>query len=83
MAEFQWFVGIDWATEVHQVAIVDASGTLVREAKVMHDGEEISKFVELLVDQSDGKPATLAIGIETTSGAIVDALLERGVAVFA
>jgi transposase len=78
MVEFQWFVGIDWATEVHQVAIVDTSGTLVHEAKVKHDGEEVSKFVEFL----GGKAATVAVGIETTSGAIVDALIERGIAVF-
>lgn len=82
MAEFRCFVGIDWATEVHQVAIVDTAGTLVREVRVKHDGEEISKFVALVVEHAGGDAASVAVGIETTTGAIVDALLDRGVAVF-
>jgi hypothetical protein len=31
-AEVEWFVGIDWASENHQVCLVDALGECVGEA---------------------------------------------------
>jgi transposase len=80
---FRFYVGIDWATEEHQVAIFDAGGTLLRELKVKHDGEAIEKFARLVEELTEDRPSTVACSIETPRGAIIEALLERGVAIFA
>jgi hypothetical protein len=34
----RWFVGIDWASETHQVCLVDADGKVVGECAFVHGG---------------------------------------------
>ena len=33
-----WFVGVDWASETHQVALLDAHGTVIGERAFPHGG---------------------------------------------
>jgi transposase len=80
---FQWFVGIDWGTEEHQIVVVDTAGREVDAFRVRHDGEDIERFVAKLVALAAGDLATIAVAIEATSSAIFEALLERGFSVFA
>lgn len=82
MAEFRWFVGIDWATKEHQVAVVDAKGTLLRELRVEHDGVAIEDFAQMLAELSAGDLGAVAVAIETPRGSIIELLVERGVCVF-
>jgi len=79
---FTLYIGIDWATQTHQVCIMDAYGTIVREFVVHHTGESIREFLRSLEAASD-EPGKIAVGIEVPRGPIVEALLERGYAVFA
>jgi len=79
---FTLYIGIDWATQTHQVCIMDAYGTIVREFVVHHTGESIREFLRSLEAASD-EPSKIAVGIEVPRGPIVEALLERGYAVFA
>jgi transposase len=81
--EFSLFVGIDWATEAHQVFVVDAQRRTVGERKVEHSGPGIAAFVEWLGSLSDEGPGRTAVAIEIPRGAIVETLVERGFAVFA
>jgi hypothetical protein len=46
-------VGIDWATEEHQVALVDPEGNQPKELKVKHDGEVLDRFVTELLARVD------------------------------
>lgn len=80
--EFEWFVGIDWATQQHQVYVSDAAGHEIAERVIPHTAEGVSEFVEWLTALSGGQLHRVAISIETTRGALVETLLERGAAVF-
>jgi transposase len=76
------FVGIDWATEEHQVCGVDAHGKKMFEWKVRHSGEGIADFVDRLLEKAEGQADRVAVAIETPRGAIIEALIERGIAGF-
>lgn len=77
---FQYFVGIDWATEEHQVYVFDRGRKAVGERVVPHNGAAIAEFAGWLARLGD--PASVAVAIETPRGAVVEMLLERGFAVF-
>ena len=46
--EIGWFVGIDWASESHQVCLVDASGEAVGERSVRHGGAGLAEACDWL-----------------------------------
>jgi transposase len=79
---FCWWVGIDWATEAHQVCVLDADGKVVDEFAVAHSGAGLAQLVDTLT-QLAGEPASVAVAIEVPRGAVVETLVERGFAVFA
>lgn len=80
--EFSMWVGIDWATEEHQVCGVDAQSKTLFQHKVSNTGDGIEVFVARLLERVNGDASKLAVSIETPRGAIVESLIERGVAVF-
>lgn len=79
---FRFFVGIDWATEEHEVCLIDSSGREIEKRRVEHTGEGIGKMLEWLVRVCDGDPSCVAAGIEIPRGAVVESLVERGFAVY-
>jgi hypothetical protein len=84
MAEhYQLFVGIDWATEAHQVCAIGPDREVLKEKQVEHSGTGIAQLIELLLKQSGHQPEQVAIAIETPRGPVVEALVERRFAVFA
>ena len=81
MTQFEIFAGIDWSTKVHQVAVADAAGVVLGEQKFAHSGDGLAAMADwILGHSSEGKAAA---AIEKPHGPEVDALLERGIAVFA
>ena len=76
------WVGIDWASEEHQVCGVDAQGHKVFEEKVRHSGDGITQFVDRLLERVGGQADQLAVAMETPRGAILEALIDRNVAAF-
>jgi transposase len=80
--EVEVWVGIDWATEEHQVCGVDGQSKKLFEWKVKHTGDAIGAFVERLLAQAGGVAERIAVAIETPRGSIVEALIERGIAAF-
>lgn len=78
--EFRFFVGIDWATEEHQVCILDGRRKVVEERVVKHTGTAITELANILAKLGD--PASIAVAIETPRGAVVEMLMERGFVVF-
>jgi transposase len=80
--EFAWFVGIDWATAAHQLCVLDAAGTVLKECVVEHTASALAAFVESLLRLTDGSLERVAIGIEMPRGAVVETLMERGAAIF-
>jgi transposase len=81
--EVEWFAGIDWASENHQVCVVDARGKCVGERTVAHGGAGIEELCDWLVACTGAKPEAIAVAIEMPHGPVVEALLERGFVVYA
>ncbi len=79
---YVWFVGIDWATDAHQVCTIDRDCQIVDERAVEHSGLGISQFVDWLSELVEGDASRVAIAIETPRGAVVESLAERGFDVY-
>jgi transposase len=81
--EFEWFVGVDWATQTHRVRLLDATGRCVEERDVAHTGSGQIELCSWLLERTGAPPERIAVAIETPHGPVVEVLLERGFAVFA
>jgi transposase len=82
MPDYELYVGIDWATQQHQVCLVDPAGRRREERHVPHSGAGLTGLVDYLTSLVTD-PAQIAVAIEVPRGAIVDVLLERGCHVYA
>lgn len=78
-----WFVGFDWGSQQHRVALFDHTGTLVGHRDVAHTGEAYAELADWLLRTTGAEPGAIAVAIETTHGPAVDALIDRGFRVFA
>ena len=78
---FDWYVGIDWASEVHQVCLVDDRGAVRGERAVRHNGEELAALAAWLIEITGAAPERIAVGIELPHGPVVESVIERGFAV--
>jgi hypothetical protein len=77
------YVGIDWGTVTHQVAVLDAQRGLLGERAIAHEAVALHGLTEWLTQLAHGEPARVAVALEVPRGAVVDTLLERGFHVFA
>jgi transposase len=75
-------VGLDWAKEEHRVCLFDGEGNKVAERTVTQSGTGLAELCNWLLDKTGTPAAQIAVGIETPRGPVVEALLERGFAVF-
>jgi transposase len=71
------FVGFDWAGDHHDVVAVDAQGGIVEDFRFDDTAEGWKQFTEKL-----SRYAHPAVVIETSSGMVVERLLEAGYAVY-
>lgn len=71
-----YWVGIDWASDKHDVCVLDRAGTLLEAFTVAHTGEGLRELIRRL--RRFGSPQHLPIAIERPSGLLVDTLLEAG-----
>lgn len=67
------FAALDWASDHHDVAVVDRLGTIVAEFRFAHSADGWAQFQEKMKAYA-GCPMAL----ETSSGPAVDQLLQRG-----
>jgi transposase len=77
-----WFAGVDWGSQKHQVCLLDAAGKVVGERDFPHGGAGLAALCDWLVSAA-GDPGRVAVAIEVPHGPVVDALLDRGFAVHA
>jgi transposase len=77
--EVEWFAGIDWASQSHQVCLVDARGACLGERAVAHGGPGIEELCDWLITRTGATPEVIGVAIE---GPVVEALLERGFCVY-
>jgi transposase len=80
--DYELYVGVDWATQAHQICVLDPAGHRVHELTVPHTGAGLATLVNWLRQQGEDC-ARIAVAIEVPHGAVVDILLEQGCHVFA
>lgn len=80
--DVSWFVGIDWASAHHRACLLDGEGAGVAARDFTHDGGGLTELCDWLLAKTAAPPVTVAVAIETPRGPVVEALLERGFAVF-
>jgi hypothetical protein len=79
---FRIFAGIDWASEEHTMSILDANRNELENKAYPHSGAGLNQLADRLSALASGDPSSVAVGIETPHGAVVETLVERGFAVF-
>jgi transposase len=82
MPDYELLIGIDWATETHQVCCLNERGQVLKELPVAHSGAGLATLVAELTSFGI-PPERIAVGIETPHGAVVDTLVQQGFHVFA
>jgi transposase len=80
---YDLLIGIDWATQTHQVCLLTLEGEVLEEQSVDHNATAIHAFVESALRRVSGDASRIAVAIEVPRGALVETLLERGLHVYA
>jgi transposase len=83
MTEIDWWVGLDWASQAHRACLLDGEGGVIDERDVSHGGAGLTELCDWLVERTGSPAGRIAVAIETPRGPVVEALLERGFAVYA
>jgi len=79
----QWFVGVDWGRETHQVCVLDAAGAIVGERAFPHGGAGLADLCDWVLTLTGSASQAIAVAIEVPHGPVVETLLERGFRVYA
>ena len=79
---FTWFAAIDWGTEKHQACVVDVRGGIAGVRAFSHDGAGLALLCDWILSIA-GNATIVAVAVEVPHGPVVDALLDRGLAVYA
>ena len=72
------YCGIDWATDHHDVAVVDDDGRVVARGRVGNDAAGFTQLLTLLAEAGDSAMHPIPVGIETDHGLWVASLRETG-----
>lgn len=72
----EYYVGLDWASELHAVCVLDSAGKIIASFPVEHSADGIAALITRLARLA--APETIPVGIERPNGRLVDLLLEAG-----
>ncbi len=81
--EYRIYVGIDWASAIHQVCVLDRGRDTVTQRSFAHSGEGLGALGHWLHELAGGDPGQVAVAIEVPRGAVVESLVEQGFHVYA
>ena len=70
------YVGWDWASQSHDVSVVDQDGKVVFHGEVEHNEAGLTSVLRQL--RRLGQPAELPVAIERPNGLVVERLLDQG-----
>jgi hypothetical protein len=76
------FAGIDWATQLHEVCVIDAAGHMVGRRSVPNTAAGLDDLVRWLLALANHDHAALAVAIERPDGPVVETLLAHHIAVW-
>jgi len=82
MLDYDFFVGVDWATQAHEICVLNDAGVIVDAGSVAHSGAGMAELRTRL-SRLTADPSRIAVAIETPRAAVVDTLLAHGSHVFA
>ena len=77
------FCGVDWAEDHHDVAVIDADGTLLAKARIGDDAAGLAHLLALLAECGESPEQQIPVAIETARGLLVACLRATGRRVFA
>ncbi|MET8130250.1 IS110 family transposase [Streptomyces sp. NPDC005231] len=77
------FCGIDWASDHHDIAVVDGEGALLARARIDDDAPGLQQLLDLLTAHGDSAEAPIPVAIETSRGLLVACLRATGRPVYA
>ena len=80
---YQLFVGIDLGQWLHQACVINANAEFVGECGFAHSARGLSETVDWLLKMVKQNADEIAVAIEKPHGAVVEILLDSGIAVFA
>lgn len=72
------YCGIDWASDHHDVALVDHDGALLAKARIGDDSPGLQQLIDLLTAHGDTEEAPIPVAIETSRGLLVACLRATG-----
>lgn len=75
--------GIDWASDHHDVALLDADGKLLAKARIGDDADGLAQLLGLLAEHGDTPQTPIPVAIETSRGLLVAVLRSTGRPVYA
>jgi transposase len=74
--------GIDWASDHHDVALIDLEGTRLGRRRISDDAAGLGELVSLFAAHGGG-PGTVKVAIETERGLLVASLRAAGYEIYA
>lgn len=83
MDSLEFYTGIDWGSETHQVCVVDSDGTVRGERAFRHDGAGLADMADWILATTQARPQAIAVAIEVPHGPVVETMMERGFTVHA
>jgi transposase len=75
------FCGVDWASDHHDVCIVDVDGTVRWRRRIAHDPSGIAEL-RTAISTHEPNPANVCVAVEINHGLLVGALVEAGYVVY-
>ena len=78
MEGLEYFAGVDWGSETHQVCIVDSEGAMLGERAFRHGGAGLAEMADWLLATTGAEPHAIGVAIEIPHGPVVESLMERG-----
>ncbi|UXY29925.1 IS110 family transposase [Streptomyces sp. HUAS TT20] len=77
------FCGIDWASDHHDVVLVDNAGSLLDKARIDDNADGLAHLLQMLTEHGDSAEAPIPVAIETSRGLLVACLRATGRPIYA
>ena len=82
MATLEFFVGVDWGSQDHQVCVLDRAGKRYGQRRFEHSGSGLMQMVDWILETTHSEPRSVAVAIETPHGPVVECLVVRELKVY-
>ena len=63
--KLEWFAGVDWGSQQHQVCVLDADGKVLGERVFEHGGAGLLKMADWLLSFAKGDASDVGVAVET------------------